>query len=218
MNSHNFKNIIAIDGPAGSGKSTIARVLAQRLGLEYLDTGAMYRAVAFVVLQKSVSIHDQIKVLEIAQQIDLKLEDDLCLINNRDTTKEIRGAEVTKAVSVVAAMPNVRKEMVDRQRAWVDQRGGGVIEGRDIGSVVFPYAKVKVFLTATEAIRAKRRSEQEDSRNSVRVAADIRLRDRADTGRADSPLVLSDGAIELDTSALTIHETVEKILGLFNVD
>ena len=215
MNSSANEKIIAIDGPAGSGKSTIAKALAKRLNLEYLDTGAMYRAVAFLSLQQSVETSDDQRVLEVAEEMDFNFTDGICVVNGHDVTKEIRSSEVTETVSAVAAMPEVRKEMVKRQRIWVEERGGGVVEGRDIGSVVFPQAKVKVYLTASEEIRAERRVWQEESVDTLGVADSIRKRDEADKGRSTSPLVRSEGAVELDTSLMGVEETVEEILGLF---
>ena len=130
MNRSANVKIIAIDGPAGSGKSTIAKALAKRLNLEYLDTGAMYRAVAFLSLQQSVETSDDQRVLEVAEEMDFNFTDGICVVNGHDVTKEIRSAEGTETVSAGAAMPEVRKEMVKRQRIWVEERGGGVVEGR----------------------------------------------------------------------------------------
>jgi len=215
MSDSTNEKIIAIDGPAGSGKSTIAKALAKRLNLEYLDTGAMYRAVAFISIQQKVEIKDEKQVLAIAKEMDFDFEDGLCAVNGFDATKEIRGSEVTRVVSVVAAMPTVRQEMVERQRLWVEERNGGVVEGRDIGSVVFPKAKVKVYLTASEEVRAERRIEQEETLDASKVADSIRKRDEADKGRSTSPLVRSEGAIEIDTSLMGVEETIEEVLGIF---
>lgn len=215
MSDSTNEKIIAIDGPAGSGKSTIAKALSKRLNLEYLDTGAMYRAVALVSIQQKVEIEDEKQVLAIAKEMNFNFENGLCVVNGFDATKEIRGSEVTRVVSVVAAMPTVRQEMVERQRLWVEERNGGVVEGRDIGSVVFPKAKVKVYLTASEEVRAERRIEQEETIDASKVADSIRKRDEADRGRSTSPLVRSEGAIEIDTSLMGVEETVEEILGLF---
>ena len=215
MSDSTNEKIIAIDGPAGSGKSTIAKALSKRLNLEYFDTGAMYRAVALVSIQQKVEIEDEKQVLAIAKEMNFNFENGLCVVNGFDATKEIRGSEVTRVVSVVAAMPTVRQEMVERQRLWVEERNGGVVEGRDIGSVVFPKAKVKVYLTASEEVRAERRIEQEETIDASKVADSIRKRDEADRGRSTSPLVRSEGAIEIDTSLMGVEETIEEILGIF---
>jgi cytidylate kinase len=215
MSDSTNEKIIALDGPAGSGKSTIAKALAKRLNLEYLDTGAMYRAVALISIQQKIETTDEKQVLAIAKEMDFNFEDGICVVNGFDATKEIRGSEVTRVVSVVAAMPTVRQEMVERQRLWVEKRSGGVVEGRDIGSVVFPKAKVKVYLTASEEVRAERRIEQEETLDASKVADSIRKRDEADIGRSTSPLVRSEGSIEIDTSLMEIEETIEEILGFF---
>ena len=134
--------IIAIDGPAGSGKSTIARRLATRLGLEYLDTGAMYRGVTFAALRRGLDPADDADVARIVADVELEIGQDVVLVDGVDATIEIRGPEVTRAVSLVAANPEVRAELVRRQREWAAERGGGVLEGRDIGTVVFPDAEL----------------------------------------------------------------------------
>ena len=206
--------MIAIDGPAGSGKTTVARALADRLSLEYLDTGAMYRAVAFAVLSRGVNPDEFEQVARVAASMELTLDGGYCLVDGVDATVDIRGSEVTRVVSIVSAIPGVRTEMVDRQRAWVAARGGGVIEGRDIGSVVFPDADAKVYLTASADVRARRRSDQDDAGDVEAVAADIRRRDEADSYRRASPLVRADGAVEIDTTTLGVDETVDRILGL----
>ncbi len=206
--------MIAIDGPAGSGKTTVARALADRLSLEYLDTGAMYRAVAFAVLRRGVNPDEFEQVARVAASMELTLDGGYCLVDGVDATVDIRGSEVTRVVSIVSAIPGVRTEMVDRQRAWVAARGGGVIEGRDIGSVVFPDADAKVYLTASANVRARRRSDQDDAGDVEAVAADIRRRDEADSDRRASPLVRADGAVEIDTTTLGVDETVDRILGL----
>ena len=207
-------SVIAIDGPAGSGKTTVARALADRLSLEYLDTGAMYRAVAFAVLRRGVNPDEFEQVARVAASMELTLDGGYCLVDGVDATVDIRGSEVTRVVSIVSAIPGVRTEMVDRQRAWVAARGGGVIEGRDIGSVVFPDADAKVYLTASADVRARRRSDQDDAADVEAVAADIRRRDEADSDRRASPLVRADGAVEIDTTVLGVDETVDRILGL----
>ena len=141
--------MIAIDGPAGSGKSTVARAVAERLGLPYLDTGAMYRSVAFAALREGVDPDDEELVANLAENLALEIDvDGTVTVDGVDATIEIRGPEVTRAVSIVAANPRVRAEMRRRQREWAQQRGGGVMEGRDIGTVVFPDAELKVYLDA----------------------------------------------------------------------
>lgn len=205
--------VVAIDGPAGSGKSTVAREVANRLGLAYLDTGAMYRAVAFEAIRRGIDPEDAATVAELARHIDIEV-DDRVLVNGTDATVEIRSPEVTRAVSSVAANPEVRKELVLRQREWVEHRGGGVVEGRDIGTVVFPEAAVKVYLTATEDERANRRTKEMLERNFDQVAADMARRDRIDSTRATSPLAVASDAVQLDTTMMSAGEVVDRVLAL----
>jgi CMP/dCMP kinase len=204
--------VIAIDGPAGSGKSTVARRLAERLGLEYLDTGAMYRAVTFAALRRNLDPTDAEPVAALAQNVDLSVTDAGVTVDGVDATIEIRGPEVTRAVSAVAANAEVRTELVSRQREWARRRGGGVIEGRDIGSVVFPDAELKVYLDARPDVRAARRSKEVSDLDYETVAADIARRDALDQGRAASPLTRAGDAVEVDTSDLTVDEIVELIV------
>ena len=204
--------VVAIDGPAGSGKSTVARRLAARLGLEYLDTGAMYRAVTFAALRRGLDPSEPERVARLAAKVELTV-DDAVTVDGVDATIEIRGPEVTRAVSLVAANPGVRQEMVRRQRDWIKARGGGVIEGRDIGTVVFPDAALKVFLTARPEIRAARRSKEVSDLDYETVAADIARRDALDQGRDASPLTEADGALVLDTSDLDVDDIVEDLAG-----
>ncbi len=204
--------VIAIDGPAGSGKSTVGRALAARLGLEYLDTGAMYRGVTFAALRRNIDPVDAEVIGRLAQQVDLDLTDGTLLVDGVDATIEIRGPEVTRAVSVVAANPTVRSELVRRQREWAEARGGGVLEGRDIGSVVFPDATLKVYLTASPEVRAQRRSKEVTDLSYETVAADIARRDAADEGRDDSPLAVADGALLVDTSDLPVEQIVDDLV------
>lgn len=206
--------VIAIDGPAGSGKSTVARAVADRLGLQYLDTGAMYRGVAHAVLREGIDPSDGVAVSEVARNVTLDVTRSHCMVDGEDASAAIRGPEVTGAVSAVAANPEVRAEMVARQRAWVVERGGGVMEGRDIGSVVFPDAELKVYLTASPEVRARRRAAEAPGVDVDSVAADIRRRDEADSSRAASPLVTADGARILDTSDLTVDGVVDAIVGM----
>ena len=206
--------VIAIDGPAGSGKSTVARRLADRLDLDYLDTGAMYRAVAFAAIQRGVDPVDAAPVAEIARDMELTVDDAGVRVDGVDASVEIRGPEVSRAVSVVAANPEVRTELRTRQRVWAVEHRGGVIEGRDIGSVVFPDAVLKVYLTADPAVRAQRRAKEITDLEYGKVAADIARRDAADQGRDDSPLVEADDAVTLDTTGLEIDEVVETLAGM----
>lgn len=206
--------VIAIDGPAGSGKSTVARRLAERLDLEYLDTGAMYRAVTFAALRRGIDPSDVEPVARLAQELRLKVSTDAVVVDDVDCTIEIRGPEVTRAVSIVAANPAVRRELVSRQREWARERGGGVLEGRDIGSVVFPDAELKVYLTASPEVRAARRSKEVTDLDYETVAADLARRDALDQGREADPLQEAEGAVLVDTSDLTIDEIVEHLAAL----
>lgn len=206
--------VIAIDGPAGSGKSTVGRLLANRLGLTYLDTGAMYRGVAFAVLRQGIDLEDPEAVADVACKVDLRIEEKVVLVDGVDATTEIRGPEVSAAVSAVAANSKVREELRERQRAWAGAHGGGVIEGRDIGSVVFPDALLKVYLTADPEVRANRRAVEIGADDAGEVANDMARRDAADSRRSDSPLVEPDGAVNIDSTHLGIDNVVDLILGL----
>lgn len=206
--------VIAIDGPAGAGKSTIGRAVARRLGLHYLDTGAMYRAVAFAALAEGVPVGDLDGVADVARTMRLDVADDGAVtVNGVDATAAIRGREVTAAVSAVAANTPVRDELRTRQRAWAHARGGGVIEGRDIGTVVFPDAALKLYVTASARTRAQRRVGEigGDVRD---VEESINERDRRDMDRHDGPLRADDRAVVVDTTGLTIEEVVEHVLDL----
>src|SRR6476619_3623935 len=203
--------VIAIDGPAGAGKSTVAKALAKRLGLEYLDTGAMYRGVAFAALRRGIDPSEETSVARVANDVELDVSEKGVLVDGVDASIEIRGPEVTRAVSIVAANPDVRTELRRRQREWAADHGGGVIEGRDIGSVVFPEAELKVYLTAEPNVRAGRRAKEVSELDYEQVAADIAKRDALDQGRDDSPLTQVDGALVLDTSNLTVDEIVDQL-------
>lgn len=205
--------IVAIDGPAGAGKSTVGRAVAVRLGLEYLDTGAMYRAVTFAALRRGIDPSDEDDVAALAGDVEMSVDDLSVTVDGVDATVEIRGREVTAAVSAVAANPRVRSELVRRQRLWVSAHGGGVVEGRDIGSVVFPDATLKLFVTASPRIRAERRV-AEIGGDVHEVESSIIERDRKDSTRADSPLTETSDAIVVDTTDLSIDEVVELVLGL----
>jgi cytidylate kinase len=204
--------VIAIDGPGGSGKSTVARHLAERLGLGYLDTGAMYRAVAFAALRRGIDPSDTEPVAHLVGALELEMSDAGVVVDGVDATIEIRGPEVTRAVSLVAANPAVRAELRSRQREWAVGRSGAVVEGRDIGTVVFPDADLKVFLTARADVRAERRSQEVSDLDYETVAADLARRDTLDEGREDSPLAQADDALVLDTSGMSIEEVVESLV------
>ncbi len=210
---HATSIVIAIDGPAGAGKSTVGRALAARLGLDYLDTGAMYRAVTFAALRRGLDPSDDDDVAKVSEHLALTVVDDAVTVDGVDATVEIRGREVTAAVSAVAANSRVRAELVRRQREWVAAHGGGVVEGRDIGSVVFPDATLKLYVTASPRIRAERRV-AEIGGDVDDVEASIIERDRKDSTRADSPLTETSDAVVVDTSGLSIDQVVDHLLAL----
>ena len=202
--------VIAIDGPAGSGKSTVARAVAQRLGLAYLDTGAMYRSIAYAALQKGLDTSDLEATATLAKATHVYVGPDGVFVDGNDATEAIRTEEVTKAVTAVASNPAVREVMVERQRTWIVNNGGGVLEGRDIGTVVCPDADVKVYLIADAETRAQRRAAEQNEA----VARDMARRDQADSTRAVSPLMRADDAAEIDTTDLSIDQVVDVVIGL----
>lgn len=211
--------VVAIDGPAGSGKSTVAKLLADRLGLRYLDTGAMYRAVTFAAMARDVEPADAEQVLEIARDMELVLDaDGTVTVDGVDATTQIRGPEVTRAVSTVAAHSDVRAELVSRQREWTRKQGGGVLEGRDIGTVVFPDAELCVYLTARPEVRAARRAGEVSDLDYDAVAADIARRDALDESRKADPLRRADGAMEVDTSDLSIDDVVDLLVTVLDAE
>lgn len=209
--------VIAIDGPAGAGKSTVSRLVAERSGLEYLDTGAMYRAVAHRVLRSGADPDDADAVGEAAEAVMIVLEGGRLSVDGEDATDAIRGPEVTRLVSRIAAVSRVRTAMREQQRAWITAHGGGVVEGRDIGTVVFPDAILKVFLTADPAVRAARRLDQEGGCETERaeVERSIRERDQIDSSREDSPLRPAVDAVVVDSTHCGVVEVAEHIVELF---
>lgn len=205
--------VVAIDGPAGAGKSTIARALARRLGVPYLDTGAMYRAITHAALRDGVQPNDAGAVTHLAGVSRIDVGEDRVTVDGVDVTREIRSDRINQAVSHVAAISGVRTVLREQQRKWVAAHGGGVVEGRDIGTVVFPDATLKVFLTASPEVRARRRV-AESGGDVEAIARSIAERDRLDSSRVDSPLMTADGSITVDTSDLSIDQVVEKLHGL----
>jgi cytidylate kinase len=207
------RTIVAIDGPAGAGKSTIAKALAKRLGLDYLDTGAMYRAVTHAAIERGVPLDDAVAVGEVAHGITILVADGRTCVDGVDVSDSIRGTIVTSGVSTVAANSEVRRVMRNLQRAWGDERPGGVIEGRDIGTIVFPDATLKVYLTASPRVRAQRRVGQVGG-DLEETERSIIERDHKDSSRSDSPLVTSTDSVVVDTSDRSVDEVVEEIVTL----
>lgn len=209
--------IIAIDGPAGAGKSTCAKALAARLGYRFLDTGALYRAVTLRALRAGADPADGERVAEHARQARIVVEGDgpeaRVLLDGEDVSREIRGPGVTNAVPAVAAHAAVRREVLPLQRE-IARDGGVVAEGRDIGSVVFPDADLKVYLDADERTRAERRARERGEADVGQVEREIHARDAADSGREVAPLRLADGAVRIDTTGLTIDEVVDRLVRL----
>jgi cytidylate kinase len=205
--------VIAIDGPAGAGKSTVGRELAARLNLDYLDTGAMYRAMAFASLSRGIAEGDDEAVTRMAADVAIAVGDGWATVDGVDATMEIRSRDVTERVSAIAAHPVVRTVLVAKQRSWIAEHSGGVVEGRDIGTVVFPDATLKLYITATPRVRAERRVV--DIGGDVdAVEASIIQRDRKDSTRQMSPLIEADDAIVVDTTGMSIAEVVEHAVGL----
>jgi len=207
-------SVVAIDGPAGAGKSTVARAVAHRLGFEFLDTGAMYRAVALAALERGIDLEDDAALTALVDEVDIDLEGDLVTLNGRDVSKVIRGPEVTAAVSKVAAVEGVRRAMAAMQRARASA-GDVVIEGRDIGSAVVPAADIKIFLTASKDERARRRARQlglaTDESSLRELGRTIEARDRADSERKASPFVKANDAVVVDSTGKDIDTIVDEI-------
>ena len=209
--------IIAIDGPSGAGKGTIARTLAQALGYRHVDTGAMYRAIGWKARQQGVPLDDEAAVAALAARATIVLEGSGIAIDGDDVTRAIRTPEIDKAATAVARLPRVRQVLVERQRA-LGASGGVVMEGRDIGTVVFPGADVKIYLDASAEERARRRANDAAHTGSqaghAAVAEAIAARDRSDTTRATSPLALASDAIHVDTTDMPISAVVDRVLAI----
>lgn len=206
--------VIAIDGPGGSGKSTVSREVARRLGIAHLDTGAFYRAATLAALRSDVDLDDEEAVLQVVEGISITQEDGRTILDGEDVSEQIRTDAVTAGSSAVAVHPAVRRELVEKQREWVaNHPNGAAVEGRDVGSVVLPDADVKVYLTADPAERARRRA-LETGTAVAQVEADLARRDTRDTLRAASPLIIAEGAVVIDTTGMSIDEVVGSILDL----
>ncbi|MCJ7471806.1 MAG: (d)CMP kinase [Actinobacteria bacterium] len=220
--------MITIDGPAGSGKSTIAKILARDLNLNYIDTGAMYRTMTLIALRNNIDLEDEKAILEIAKKSELQIDNRAgdeneytsVKINGEDITEDIRSSQVGSAVSIVSRLSGIRKYLVSLQRSMASS-GNSVLEGRDTGSVVCPDADLKIFLTASISERVRRRRLQLEGKNQpmdeASIKQEINDRDMIDSNRKDSPLIIPEDGIELDTSGLTIDEVIEKIKKLFYV-
>jgi cytidylate kinase len=206
--------VIAIDGPAGAGKSTVARQVSTATGLRYLDTGAMYRCVALEVQNTATDPNNADAVGKIARDVNVVIERDAAKLNGVDVSTEIRTSEINAIVSIIAAHTPVRDAMREQQRQWIQAQKGGVVEGRDIGTVVFPDAILKVFLTASPEVRAERRVGQTGG-DVKAVAASIAERDHLDSTRLDSPLRPSLGSVIVDSSNRSIDEVVAEIVAHF---
>jgi len=215
--------IIAIDGPAGAGKSTVTRSIGQKLGLLYLDTGAMYRAVTWLVLDRGIPIDDETAIERLVSQCDIELSDHAdqyqVRINGQEVTQAIRSTNVTANVSAIAAQTAVRQTLMKKQKNY-GQKGGIIAEGRDIGTHIFPEADLKIFLTASVRERAKRRQKDLQDRGQGNISLEqleqaIRERDRKDSNRKIAPLRQATDAIEIQTDEISISDVVEKIIALY---
>ena len=209
--------VVAMDGPSGSGKSSTSRGVAARLGLRYLDTGAMFRAMTWFMLEKGVDLADPAAIAALAGEPDIVSGTDplapTITVNGTDVAEAIRGEAVTGAVSPVSAVPEVRARLLELQRTIIGD-GGIVVEGRDIGSVVAPDAPVKVYMTADAAARAARRALEEGGTDAAAVEASLLARDKIDSSRAAAPLTMPDGAHHIDTTPYTLDEVIGQVIAL----
>jgi cytidylate kinase len=218
---NSFRGQITLDGPSGTGKSSVARDVARKLGAAYLDTGAMYRAATVAALDAGVSLEDKVAVTRAVSEATIRVgtnaRRELVTVDGVDVRERIRGAEVTRAVSPVSAVPAVRRLLVARQRELVAEADAVVVEGRDIGTVVLPEATLKIYLTAAPEVRAQRRAGQlgvTAPEKIAALAADLRRRDEHDSRRADSPLRPADDAVVVDSTDLTRAAVVDRIVDL----
>jgi 3-phosphoshikimate 1-carboxyvinyltransferase len=205
-----WRGVLAIDGPAGAGKSTLAKAVAARLGLAYLDTGAQYRTVALAALRRGVDLGDADAVVAVARSMSLVDAGGRVLLDGDDVSAAIRSAEASQGASRVAVVPGVRRELQRRQRRWAIEHGGGVAEGRDLGTVVYPHARLKLFVTASVQERARRRA-AETGQDAAAVAVAIAERDRRDAGRADDPMRAAADAVIVDTTGRTVDAVVDDV-------
>ena len=211
--------IIAIDGPSGAGKGTVARSISQALGYRHIDTGAMYRAVGWKARFEHLSLDDESAVADLAERARIVVEGDVVSIDGHDVTRTIRSPEIDRAATAVARLPRVRQALVRRQRE--EGRSGGVVmEGRDIGTVVFPDADVKIYLDASAEERARRRAADPahsgGAAGQAAVAEAIEARDQSDTTRTASPLTLAPDAVHIDTTNLSIQQVVDRVMRIVN--
>ena len=218
----NEKLIIAVDGPAGSGKSTVSKLIARRLGLLYIDTGAMYRALTLKALKENIDLDDEGSLTKLAERVDINLTHEngnlRVYLDGKDVSKDIRTPELTGNVKFIARVPGVRAHMVELQRKVASQGSGAVLEGRDIGTVVFPQAKNKFYLDASVDERAKRRckelKEDGQSVDAEQIKRDILIRDESDKTRKVAPLKEAKDAVRIDTTNLSIEEVVDRIISM----